>query len=126
MKRVAGVILITLSLSYTLLARNTSSATVKFSKPVRVGANTLSAGDYKMQWSGPGPDVFVTFIREGRIAVVAPAVIVPADNDRYATYTSEAVGVDTTQDGRRATVLAYILLRHVDLWFDRNVQVLKW
>jgi hypothetical protein len=45
--------------------------------PARVGAKTLKAGRYKMEWNGQGQNVSVDIMRSGKTVATAQGALVP-------------------------------------------------
>jgi hypothetical protein len=40
----------------------------------------LKPGNYKMEWQGTGPDIQVTFLRDGKTVVTVPAMLKTNDD----------------------------------------------
>ncbi len=58
--------------------RNRKSITL--SEPTIVGSTTLQPGEYTIEWNGSGPDVQVSFSREGTVIATLPATLEAAQN----------------------------------------------
>ncbi len=67
-----------MSLAATAAPRNRKSITL--SEPTIVGSTTLQPGEYTIEWNGTGPDVQVTFSREGTTIATIPATLEAAQN----------------------------------------------
>jgi len=96
MKRTLGFALMLASLSVPALAAK-NSQTVTFGDPVRVGSTQLPAGDYKVSWTGSGPNVQVTIGDKGKNTVTVPAKLVDAKNGHVAVLTDTVGGVSTLE-----------------------------
>jgi len=59
----------------TLLAAGKNSQSVNIAEEVRVANTQLKPGDYKLEWSGSGPDVQVTFLRNNKAVATVPATL---------------------------------------------------
>ena len=121
MKRLVGFVFLFATLSIPGFARSGNSATVKFSTSLRIGAKDIAPGDYKMTWTGLGPEVQVSFSQGKKVIVTAPAKLVQQQNDGIAENTADGVGVDTTQQGS-TTFLQEIQLSKLSLLFDSDVK----
>ncbi|MGB6687643.1 MAG: hypothetical protein WBE76_07350 [Terracidiphilus sp.] len=105
MKRFLGCALIVALFSVPALAAG-KSQNVSFSTAVKVGSTQIPAGDYKLTWTGSGPNVQITIAKSGTPAVTVPARIVEQNHN------SEAVVTDTAGG---ANVLESIELSHLTL-----------
>jgi hypothetical protein len=72
--------------------------TVCIIEPTVVGGVEVEPGTYSIDWSGTGPNVQVSFSRQGKTIATAPATLVPAKN-RYDSLTTSQ-----TQDGKKSLV----------------------
>jgi len=68
--QVLALLLATLPLAANAAAKNV--AHVEIDKTVKAGTADLPKGDYKIEWSGTGPSVQVTFIK-GNFSATVPA-----------------------------------------------------
>jgi hypothetical protein len=66
--------------SLSVFARNKNQQSVDIPDTVRVGGAQLKPGNYKMEWQGTGPDVQVTFLRDGKTVVTVPATLKTNDD----------------------------------------------
>jgi hypothetical protein len=91
MKRFLGsVVLLALSSS---LAYAKNSQTVNIGETITVGAAQLAPGDYKVSWTGTGPEVQVTLSRYGKAVVTVPAKVVEQRNVTPSVSTHSQGGV---------------------------------
>lgn len=65
-----------------------SKKTINLREPTIVGSVTLQPGEYAIDWSGTAPDVQVSFSRDGRTMVTAPAALELAQNQKESIMTS--------------------------------------
>lgn len=103
------------------LALNRDSAKVHFATPVRVGSSNLPAGDYKVSWTGAGPDVQVSFAQGKKVIATSLAKLTQADNEAATSQTANGVEVETAQEGSTA-VLQELQLPHLNLSFEGNAK----
>jgi hypothetical protein len=61
--------------SLGVFARNKNQQSVDIPDTVQVGGTQLKPGNYKMEWQGTGPDIQVTFLRDGKAVVTVPATL---------------------------------------------------
>jgi hypothetical protein len=66
--------------SLSVFARNKNQQSVDIPDTVQVGGTQLKPGNYKMEWQGTGPDVQVTFLRDGKTVVTVPATLKKNDD----------------------------------------------
>jgi plasmid replication initiation protein len=79
MKIIAAVTLILASLSIpAFAAKNAQSITLMTT--TKIASTQLSAGDYKVSWTGSGSAVQVTFTQKGKTVATISATAVPAKN----------------------------------------------
>jgi hypothetical protein len=84
-------LLSTLALLFSLsaFARDKNQHTVNISGAVQVGSTQLKPGTYKVQWQGTGPDVQVTFLKNGKTVATVPGTL--KTNDREVTQDAQIV-----------------------------------
>ena len=73
LKCLSAVAVLAMLTPLSLLAADKTTRSVKIGDPVTVGGTHLKAGDYKVQWEGTGPNVQVSFLRNGKAVATAPA-----------------------------------------------------
>jgi hypothetical protein len=66
----------TLFCSLPTFAGNTIKKSVHFDEAVTVQGVQLNPGDYKFEWSGPGPDVQLNILHNGGTVTTVPAHMV--------------------------------------------------
>jgi hypothetical protein len=66
--------------SLGVFARNKNQQSVDIPDTVQVGGTQLKPGNYKMEWQGTGPDIQVTFLRDGKTVVTVPAMLKTNDD----------------------------------------------
>jgi hypothetical protein len=71
----------------TLAAVKTNKKTMHLYEDAKVKGTLLRSGDYKVEWSGPGPNVRLNIVQNGTTVATAPARVVtentPHDHDGY-------------------------------------------
>jgi hypothetical protein len=96
MKRLFGYALILASLSIPAFAAK-NSHDLTLATPVKVGATQLSAGEYKLTWTGTGSNVQVTIAQKGKTPVTVPAKATETKNGRFAVTFNKVNGVDVLE-----------------------------
>lgn len=96
MKRFFGYAFLLASLSIPALAAK-NSQNITLSDTVKVGSTQLSAGDYKVSWTGTAPEVQVTIAAKGKTSVTVPAKLVDAKNGYVGLQTNTENGVRVLQ-----------------------------
>jgi len=71
-------------------ARDKNEHSVQVLDHVQVGSAQLNPGSYKVEWKGTGPQVAVTFLRDGEIVATVPGTLKMNDNEA----TRDAIVVD--------------------------------
>jgi hypothetical protein len=66
--------------SLSVFARNKNQHSVDIPATVKVGGTQLKPGNYKVEWQGTGPDIQVTFLRDGKTVVTVPATLKTNDD----------------------------------------------
>ena len=61
-------------------ARDKNQHSVDIPFTLQVGETQLKPGNYKVKWEGPGPDVQVTFLRDGKTVAIVPATLKTNDD----------------------------------------------
>jgi hypothetical protein len=59
----------------SLFAGDKNQHSVNIPDAVQVGGTQLKPGDYKVKWEGAGPDIQVTFLRDGKNVATVPATL---------------------------------------------------
>lgn len=73
------IVLLVISVAGAALAADMSKGSFQISAPAQVGSTTLPAGDYTAKWSGTGPTVQVSIVRNGKTLATVPAKLVQLD-----------------------------------------------
>jgi hypothetical protein len=100
-------------------AATRNSADVVLSAPVTVNSSGLFAGDYKVFWTGPGPEVQVSFKRGSKVVLTTPGLLTPSNNEAELGHREHPYEIKTAQKGK-TTVLLTIQFTHVTLSFDNK------
>jgi hypothetical protein len=91
-KYAALLSMIALLSTLSALARDKNQHSVEISDAVQVGGTQLKPGNYKLEWQGTGPEVQVSFVRDGKTIATAPGTL-KVDDPRV---TQNAVVTQTT------------------------------
>jgi len=75
MKYTALLSMIALLSTVSALARDKNQHSVEISESVQVGGTQLKPGSYEVEWQGPGPEVQVKFVRDGKTIATAPGTL---------------------------------------------------
>ncbi len=111
MKRFFGyALMLTLLTATTFAAKNSQSVTL--SENVKVGSTQILAGEYKVSWTGSGPNVQVTLAKSGTPSVTVAAKMVAEKHDHRGFTVNRMAGVDQLEG---------IQLRDITLVFDSPV-----
>jgi hypothetical protein len=87
MKRLSGFGLMLVLLAAPAFASQ-NSQTVDLTDSTKVGSTLLSAGSYKVTWTGSGSAVQVTLAQKGKTPVIVPATVVTEKHDLPSVTTS--------------------------------------
>ncbi len=74
-----------------------NSQTVNLPTAMKVGSADVSPGDYNVTWTGSGPEVQVTLIRNKKVIVTLPAKLVEQNNKNEGLDMDNRGGVQTLQ-----------------------------
>jgi len=108
--RLKSVILILFLLTATALTfAAVNKSTVTFSQSVTVAGTTLDPGEYKVEWSGTGSEVDVTFWRGKNKILTTPAKV----DEKHTRYDS----VTTCPEGSGGNTLVEIDAKNASLRF---------
>ena len=91
-KYTALLSMIALLSTVSALARDKNHHLVEISDSVQVGGTQLTPGNYKLEWQGTGPEVQVSFVRDGKTIATAPGTL--KTNDPHVTQ--DDIVTDTT------------------------------
>ena len=56
-------------------ARDNNQHSVEIPAAIQVGGVQLEPGNYRVKWQGTGPDIQVTFLRDGKTVATLPATL---------------------------------------------------
>ncbi len=106
MKRIATLILLSTLVAVTAFAADSGSGNLRLDSAVKVGATELPAGDYKVTWTGSGPNTEVT-LTQGKTKATVPAQVVEVrrNNDAFATKSENGARVLTEIQFRNQTLV---------------------
>jgi hypothetical protein len=79
MKKLICVVMIALFSLSAFAAGTSGKGSMNLTSPAQLAGKQLSAGDYKLQWSGEGNDVKVTVLSGKKEVVTATAKVVERD-----------------------------------------------
>jgi hypothetical protein len=65
----------------SVFARDNNQHSVDIPATVQVGSTQLKPGNYKVRWQGTGPDIQVTFLRDGKTVATVPATLKTNDGE---------------------------------------------
>lgn len=94
-----------------VFARDNNQHSVDIPTAIQVGGTQLEPGNYKVKWQGAGPDIQVTFLRDGKTVATVPATLKTND-------------AQVTQDGI-VTDLATKTLSEIDFHRDKEALVFQ-
>jgi hypothetical protein len=92
--------------SVSALARDKNQHSVEIPDSVQVGGSQLEPGNYKLEWKGTGPEIQVSFVRDGKTVATVPGTLKTND----AQVVQDDVVTDTTSANTK--VLKEIDFRH--------------
>ncbi len=75
-------------------AREKNQHSVDIPDAVQVGGKQLEAGSYKVEWQGAGPEVQVTFLRNGKAVATVPGTLKTNDSQ----VTQDAIQTDSAKN----------------------------
>jgi|SRR5579863_541396 len=64
-----------------VFARDNNQHSVDIPATVQIGGTQLKPGNYKVKWQGAGPDIQVTFLRDGKTVATVPATLKTNDGE---------------------------------------------
>lgn len=92
------IVLLVITLAGSAFAADISKGTFQISTPAQIGGTTLPAGDYTAKWSGTGPTVQVSIVRNGKTVATVPAKLVELNQKATADTAETHVGAAGTRD----------------------------
>jgi hypothetical protein len=98
------------------VAANVNKANLSLTEKIKVAGKTLNAGNYKVEWSGDGPNVQVTLLRGKETVATFPAQLTEG-----ATQNADsAYGAVQGPDGSRSLTSIYVGGKRTILQLDQN------
>jgi hypothetical protein len=98
------------------VAAGVNKANLNLAEKVTVAGKTLNAGNYKVEWSGDGPNVQVTLLRGKETVATFPAQVTEG-----ATQNADsAYGAVQGPDGSRSLTSIYVGGKRTILQLDQN------
>lgn len=98
------------------VAAGVNKANLNLTDKVTVAGKTLNAGNYKVEWSGDGPNVQVTLLRGKETVATFPAQVTEG-----ATQNADsAYGAVQGPDGSRSLTSIYVGGKRTILQLDQN------
>lgn len=110
-KYAALLSILTLLSSVSALARDKNQRSVQIPDYVQVGGAQLTPGSYKVEWQGTGPEIQVSFVRDGKTVATVSGTLKTND----AQVRQDDIVTDTTSANTKT-------LKEID--FDRNKESL--
>jgi hypothetical protein len=101
--------------SVSVFAGNTIKKSLHLSESVTVEGTKLAPGDYKVEWSGSGPDVKVNILKGKETVASVPARIVPES----ASNIQDGYALTTGGDGSQSLSEVFFTGEKFDLEISR-------
>ncbi len=92
-------------------AGNTIKKSLHFSESVSVEGTKLAPGDYKVEWSGSGPDVKLNILKGKETVASVPARIVPESTSNN----QDGYALTPGADGRQSLTVVFFTGEKYDL-----------
>jgi hypothetical protein len=97
MKKIIAIAAVALSVSSISAFAADRSENVRLSSTLTVGTTKLSEGEYKVTWSGTGPQVQLTFTKGKTVAATVPATLKAEKHSYPSVSTTSRTGTETLQ-----------------------------
>jgi hypothetical protein len=97
-------------------AGNTTKKSIHLYENVTVEGTQLAPGDYKVEWSGPGPDVKISFLKGKETVATAPAHIESANSSNL----QDGYSLKVAKDGSQAVSDIFFAGEKFDLKLDQG------
>jgi diaminopimelate epimerase len=98
------------------VAASVNKANLSLSEKVNVAGKTLNAGNYKVEWTGDGPNVQVTLLRGKETVATFPAQVTESTTQNA----DSAYGAVQAPDGSRSLTAIYVGGKHTILQLDQS------
>lgn len=108
-----GVTLLGVALLYSVsaFAGDTNKGTLRLDDKVTVAGTALNPGEYKVEWSGNGPEVQVKVLKGRDTVATFPAHVA----DQKIPVPSNAYGSDASPEGGKSLTAIYFGGKHFSL-----------
>lgn len=102
--------------SVGLLAATTNKKSLHLNEKVTIEGRQLAPGDYKVEWSGTGPDVTVNFLKGKETVASVPAHVVPEN----APNSQDGYLLKPAADGSQSLAQVFFSGERFDLNMDQG------
>jgi hypothetical protein len=102
--------------SISTFAGNTIKKSVQINDTVTVQGVTLTPGDYKFEWSEPGPDVQLTILHNNDTVATVPAHI----TSQTASNRESGYGIEAGTDGNKHLTEVFFSGQKYDLKIEQG------
>jgi hypothetical protein len=90
---------------------NSNKGSLRLDDKVTVAGTSLNPGNYKVEWTGSGPEVKVSILQGGQTVATFPAHVA----EQKATPPADAYGSSTQPNGDKALTAIYFGGKHFSL-----------
>jgi hypothetical protein len=104
LKYAAVIATLAMLFSLSAFARDKNERTVNLAYAVQVGGTQLQPGTYKVEWQGAGPDVQVSFLKNGKTVATVPGTLKTGDTQ---VTQDEQIVSDSTSANRTLNELEF-------------------
>jgi hypothetical protein len=74
-------------------AKKQNKGSIDLDRPTTIGGHQLTPGEYKLTWGGPGPNVDLMILSNGKLVATVPAHLIeltrPEPSNGYETRTND-------------------------------------
>ena len=105
--------------SVSVLAGTTNKKSLHLNENVTIEGKQLAAGDYKLEWSGTGPDVTVNVLKGKETVASLSAHVVPES----VPNSQDGYLIKTAADGSKSLVQVFFSGERYDLNMDQATNV---
>lgn len=100
-----------LLLSSSAFAGNSNKGSLRLDDKITVGGTAVNPGNYKVEWSGNGPEVQVSLLQGSRTVATFPAHVA----EQATAPQSNAYGSQSEPNGDKALTAIYFSGKHFSL-----------
>ena len=111
MSRIAITFGAALLLAASVFANDNNKGTLRLDETVTVDGTAVNPGNYKVEWTGNGPDVQVTVLKGSRTVATFPAKV----TEQAAAPKTDAYGSTDQPNGGKALTAIYFGGKHYAL-----------